>query len=792
LQEETYYQYKQQAEELALRIEDNLERVLAPEELRPYNEYQFFTVEDAPLLNTKEIAFSPLSQLPQQSTIPGILGYFELTPDNILRTPYLPSLNAQQLDRSSLLAKLSPEAIEERTALRAKIESAIRSVKTESSAPSELTAQNSEAKTASPINDVEVIAGANYDVTKEESESISSVASAARAPAPPVLVGSRAFAKKTKKSDYPSKLSKQLNTQSISSLKLNTKYWTEDNDSNLSQRSLNLANREKRSSRIESVAVPSRKGTVDKLQIAGKAKSMPSSESSIKTRQQNRTANFGQTQQSEVDEGASADLGADIELANSLKFPKEKSKALLETSKTYREMFKDDGLNPSTQKSVKEGLSSQRQLARSSTVSKAERRAASAKLRTNDSPIGIETFVASIDPIQSIRLNEKYILFFRRVWKKDGRFLQGFIAENETFFSRVVRDEFAKSSLSEIATLVLGYEGEVLTAFRPAVVESSFSSSFRRGSNQIRESNRVEPSAERVLLSRRNLPPPLETFELLFTVETLPTSSGVFVIHAFAASFVIVLLLGTYFIYRLGIGHIELAEQRSNFVSAVSHELKTPLTSIRMYGEMLREGWVQDPEKQRSYYDFIFHESERLSRLISNVLRLSSLDSNNEVMTLKHCPPSQLLSLIESKIQSMTEAAHFSVSLESIDTAGAILVDEDGFVQIFVNLVDNAIKFSSGCEKQQIVLSFHKEEKNSKSYGVFTIRDFGPGIEKAQLRNIFELFYRGENEMTRSTPGTGIGLALVQELSRKMDGFVSVTNENPGSAFHIHLPFADS
>ena len=76
--------------------------------------------------------------------------------------------------------------------------------------------------------------------------------------------------------------------------------------------------------------------------------------------------------------------------------------------------------------------------------------------------------------------------------------------------------------------------------------------------------------------------------------------------------------------YRLGVGQIRLHRQQQDFVSAVSHELKTPLTSIRMYGEMLRAGWV-DEDKKRSYSDFIFHESERLSRLIANVLQLARM-----------------------------------------------------------------------------------------------------------------------------------------------------------------------
>ena len=107
-----------------------------------------------------------------------------------------------------------------------------------------------------------------------------------------------------------------------------------------------------------------------------------------------------------------------------------------------------------------------------------------------------------------------------------------------------------------------------------------------------------------------------------------------------------------YGVYRLGGGQIELAQERSNFVSAVSHELKTPLTSIRMYGEILRAGWVESEDKKRSYYDFIFFESERLSRLIANVLHLARLTNNDSPLELRSYPPDRLLDIdpLEGKL----------------------------------------------------------------------------------------------------------------------------------------------
>ena len=112
-------------------------------------------------------------------------------------------------------------------------------------------------------------------------------------------------------------------------------------------------------------------------------------------------------------------------------------------------------------------------------------------------------------------------------------------------------------------------------------------------------------------------------------------------------------------------------------------------------------------------------------------------------------------------------------------------MDTDWLTQIMINLVDNAIKFSSDSDIKKVELSCQRVGKNQLS---FTIRDFGPGIDKAQMKQIFKLFYRTENELTRETTGTGIGLSLVQQMATNMGGTVSVENRNPGAAFSVIFP----
>ena len=141
--------------------------------------------------------------------------------------------------------------------------------------------------------------------------------------------------------------------------------------------------------------------------------------------------------------------------------------------------------------------------------------------------------------------------------------------------------------------------------------------------------------------------------------------------------------------------------QQQDFVASVSHELKTPLTSIRMYGEMLKEGWA-DEEKRQRYYEFIHDESERLSRLISNVLQLARISRNEPQFDMQPVGVAALMNNTESKISSQVERAGFELRFiqdESVNDA-TVSIDEDCFTQIIINLVDNAIKFFKRCGRQ--------------------------------------------------------------------------------------------
>jgi signal transduction histidine kinase len=296
----------------------------------------------------------------------------------------------------------------------------------------------------------------------------------------------------------------------------------------------------------------------------------------------------------------------------------------------------------------------------------------------------------------------------------------------------------------------------------------------------------VPPESSRALagdvLYRARLSPPFSDVELTFLVDALPTAPGTALLAWVAVTLTAVLCAGFYLMYRFGAGQMRLARQQQDFVSAVSHELKTPLTSIRMYGEMLKAGWA-DEAKRQTYYEYIHSESERLSRLIENVLQLARLTRNTQRFDLKSVGVAELLDLVRSKIATQVERAGFDVAVRDETPAGtAVVVDLDCAAQIFINLVDNALKFSAGAAVKKVEIT---ARRGGDGAVLVTVRDHGPGVPKTQMKKIFELFYRPENELTRETVGTGIGLALVRQLASAMGARVDVRNCEPGAEFRL-------
>ena len=389
-------------------------------------------------------------------------------------------------------------------------------------------------------------------------------------------------------------------------------------------------------------------------------------------------------------------------------------------------------------------------------------------LDAQDAPMRISTFESEIDPLEFSLLDSGHFVLFRKVWRDGQRFIQGILIDRDLFLKAAVSDRFDAAALAATSDLIIAYHDEVLLA---------------PGGRRY-PANPENP--ESTLLYRDRFSAPLDSLALIFSVRDLPPGPGARVVGWVTLLLAVVFLTGFYALYRLGMGQLRLARQQQDFVSAVSHELKTPLTSIRMYGEMLKEGWAGE-EKRQQYYEYIHDESERLTRLISNVLQLASITRNEPNLAMRSIAVSELMERTEARISSQIQRAGFEVVFSHDDRVAdtALMIDEDCFLQIVINLVDNAIKFSVAADDKKIEIG---SRPSSTGQVVFSVRDFGPGVPRNQMKKIFELFYRSESELTRETVGTGIGLAIVHQLCLAMNGSVDVVNRNPGAEFRVSFP----
>ncbi len=416
----------------------------------------------------------------------------------------------------------------------------------------------------------------------------------------------------------------------------------------------------------------------------------------------------------------------------------------------------------------------------------AEQVAASVTLRANapaaasmadpvNSPkLSVHTFESEIDPLVFSRLGSGHFVLFRKVWRNGQRTIQGFLIAENAFIESMVNATFQQTNMSLTSNLLLAYRGEVISIYSGHSDEDYLSRT------------RASSDFNGQLLYQTRLNEPFAELELIFNNNSLPPGPGARILVLLSVIIMLVLLVGFYLMYRLGARQILLARQQQDFVSAVSHELKTPLTSIRMYGEMLQQGWAA-ADKKPEYYKYIFDESERLSRLINNVLQLARMSRNEQQAGMSLISVGELMSLLESKISTQVESAGFTLNMSN-DAEASLSIDVDWFTQIILNLVDNAIKFSASAENKSIDISC--QELNDGNI-MFSVRDFGPGIEKEQMKSIFKLFYRTENEATRNTIGTGIGLALVHQMTQEMGGSIDVINQQPGAEFRLSFPAAN-
>jgi signal transduction histidine kinase len=247
-----------------------------------------------------------------------------------------------------------------------------------------------------------------------------------------------------------------------------------------------------------------------------------------------------------------------------------------------------------------------------------------------------------------------------------------------------------------------------------------------------------------------------------------------------------ILLFGLILTNRTIAHELELSKMKSDFVSTISHEFKSPLSSIRQLAEMLQSGRVPSEDRRQEYYDVLVEQSERLTLLIDNILDFAKIEEGRKKFDFQLLDIGSLLRQIVSVIQDQVRHKDFVIQLEIEKPLPIIKADRESITQAITNLIDNAVKYSG--EARNIIIRAFAEGQ----YLIITVKDFGIGIKKEETDKIFERFYRGGDELTRTVKGSGLGLTLVKQIVEAHHGKVLVESEpGHGSTFSVKLPVCE-
>jgi signal transduction histidine kinase len=234
---------------------------------------------------------------------------------------------------------------------------------------------------------------------------------------------------------------------------------------------------------------------------------------------------------------------------------------------------------------------------------------------------------------------------------------------------------------------------------------------------------------------------------------------------------IIILVFGSILIVRIIHGELELLRLKSDFVSSVSHEFKTPLTSMKALTERLEGGKVTQPEKLRQYLSVISFDIERLIRLVGNILNFAKIEEGKKVYKFEKTDTGIWLKELTDNFKRENIETHITLRTDIEPELPIISIDKDPMTQAIYNMLDNAVKFSPGEKEIEITA------KKSGSTVVIKIKDNGIGIEKDESTKIFEKFYRGKQAVKNSIRGTGLGLTLVKYTVEAHGGTVKAVSE---------------
>ena len=228
-----------------------------------------------------------------------------------------------------------------------------------------------------------------------------------------------------------------------------------------------------------------------------------------------------------------------------------------------------------------------------------------------------------------------------------------------------------------------------------------------------------------------------------------------------------------------------LEKMRRDFVSNVSHELKTPLTSIQAYADTLLNGGLEDEDSSRMFVERIIEQSERLGMLIQDLLRLAKIESEPEAFRLEPCDALAIAATTFQDHQAIAETRQIGLEYLPPDGPLTVIADADGLRTILNNLLSNALSYTPTGGHVKLAVRRAGERVQ------FEVSDTGVGIAKEHQSRVFERFYRVDKSRARSVGGTGLGLAIVRHLVEVMQGEITLESAlGQGSTFRVLLPAA--
>ncbi|MGD2124209.1 MAG: HAMP domain-containing sensor histidine kinase, partial [Gemmatimonadota bacterium] len=249
------------------------------------------------------------------------------------------------------------------------------------------------------------------------------------------------------------------------------------------------------------------------------------------------------------------------------------------------------------------------------------------------------------------------------------------------------------------------------------------------------------------------------------TLRVLLTSGQSIYVYMFLA-IAIILGFGSVVTIRGVTQELELARMKSDFVSTVSHEFKSPLTSIRQLAEMLQMGRVASEERRQRYYDVLVEQSARLSSLVTNVLDLARIEEGRKDFRSEPVDFGALIRELTEATQHRVGHEGFEIRTEIEDPLPKVRGDAEAMRQAISNLLDNALQYSG--EAREVRVQAWGEDGGLS----VTVEDSGVGIQADEIEKVFDRFYRGRDEVTRSIRGSGLGLTLVKEIVEAHRGSV--------------------